>query len=78
MSEFPLGQQIADWLRKELPGAVTKAMQAVNGLKWTGVYEPGKSYSRGDMIRYADGLWVATGTTTAVPAPQSTEWDFML
>jgi len=78
VSEFDLWKHIADWLSKEIPGAVKKAVQDVGGLKWAGPYVVGQSYTRGDMCRLGSSLWVALKDTSSTPGQMSPDWDFML
>ena len=56
ITEFVLGKQIADWLDKELPGAITKAMQNVGSAVATNRVSP---------IRPA--IWCATTAAYGLP-----------
>jgi hypothetical protein len=51
---------------------------AVSGMRFVGVYQPGESYDRGDIVRFGYHLWIASETTEEVPSANSTAWALFL
>jgi hypothetical protein len=51
---------------------------ALGEMRFVGVYQPGESYDRGDIVRFGYHLWIATETTEEVPTTNSTVWALFL
>lgn len=77
---------VAIELDPAMPGAVRMVLDdgsvtnpvPVAGMHFVGVYEPGRAYLRGDIVRLGFHLWIATEDTAEVPNNNSTSWTVFL
>ena len=51
---------------------------ALGEMRFVGVYQPGETYARGDIVRFGYHLWIATELTEEVPTANSTVWALFL
>jgi hypothetical protein len=58
-------------------GTITDPVD-ISALRFVGVYQPGASYQRGDVVRLGYHLWVAVEPTDQVPNDSSSTWTLFL
>jgi hypothetical protein len=51
---------------------------AVSAIRYVGVYVPGDTYARGDLVRFGYHLWVAMRDTQDVPSTATDAWELFL